>query len=319
MARAAFDPSLGCYLRDIQKYPLLTQDEEVALAERWRNYGDREAADRLVTSHLRLVANIARRYRGYGLPLSELVSEGNLGMVQAVKRFDPDRGFRLTTYAVWWVRAAIQSYVLRSWSLVKVGTTTAQRKLFFNLRGLKSQLQAIDAGDLSPEVVKKIATELAVSEAEVVGMNRRLAAPDSSLNAPISSDGDVEWLALLPDETPDQEAAAGERGELAYRRRLVQAALSRLSSRERDILFARRLKDEPSTLDELSQRHAVSRERIRQIEGGAIDKLQRAVRWGDGDRGALAGASRALPVIPSAVFSKNRTSPPIAIEHAPSR
>jgi RNA polymerase sigma-32 factor len=278
VARAAFDLRLGRYLREIQKYPLLTPEEEVMLAERWRKYGDQEAANRLVTSHLRLVANIAMGYRGYGLPLAELISEGNFGMLQAVKRFDPDRGFRLATYAVWWVRAAIHEYILRSCSLVKMGTTAAQKKLFFNLRRLKIQLQAIDERDLSPEIVKKIATELAVPEAEVISMNHRLAEPDHSLNAPISSEGEGEWLALLPDDTPDQEAVIGERAELEHRRRLVHVALSNLSPRERDILFARRLKEKPSTLDELGRHYAVSCERIRQIEGRAIDKLRRAVR-----------------------------------------
>ena len=276
MAQAAFDLRLGRYLRDIQKYPLLTADEESILARRWREYGEQDAADRLVTSHLRLVARIAIGYRGYGLPLSELISEGTLGMLQAVKRFDPDRGFRLATYAIWWVRSAIHEYILRSWSLVKMGTTAAQKKLFFNLRRLKAQLNAIDDGDLSPELVKKIATGLSVPEAEVVSMNHRLAAPDHSLNAPISSEG--EWLLLLPDDTPDQETVIGERAELQYRRRLVHGALSQLSSRERDILFARRLKDRRSTLDELGRRYAVSCERIRQIEGRAIDKLRLAVR-----------------------------------------
>lgn len=282
VARAVFDLRLGRYLRDIQKYPLLTPEEESTLAKRWRKYGEQEAADRLVTSHLRLVAKIAIGYRGYGLPLAELISEGNLGMLQAVKRFDPDRGFRLATYAIWWVRAAIHEYILRSWSLVKMGTTAAQKKLFFNLRRLKAQLHAIDEGDLSPEIVKKIATKLAVPEADVVSMNHRLAAPDHSLNAPISNGG--EWLPLLADDTPDQEAVIGERAELQHRRRLVHVALSQLSPRERDILFARRLNDKPSTLDELGQRYAVSCERIRQIEGRAIDKLRRAVRAARGTR-----------------------------------
>jgi RNA polymerase sigma-32 factor len=297
-ARAAFDPTLGRYLRDIHKYPLVTREEEVSFAKRWREYGDQEAADRLVTSHLRLVAAIAIGYRGYGLPLAELVAEGNLGMLQAVKRFDPDRGFRLATYAVAWVRAAIHEYILRSWSLVKMGTTAAQKKLFFNLRRLKIQLHAIDGGDLSPELVKKIATELAVPEAEVVSMNRRLAEPDHSLNVPLF--GEAAWLALLPDDAPNQEAVIGERTELQHRRRLLDAALSHLSSRECDILFARRLKDTPSTLDELGRHYAVSCERIRQIERRAVEKLQRAVTT-------------------SAAFRKNRTSPSIAIEHAPSR
>jgi len=268
--------NLTRYLQEIRKFPMLEPEEEYMLAKRWKEAEDPEAAHRLVTSHLRLVAKIAMGYRGYGLPLSELISEGTLGMLQAVKRFDPDRGFRLATYAIWWVRSAIHEYILRSWSLVKMGTTAAQKKLFFNLRRLKAQLNAIDDGDLSPELVKKIATELSVPEAEVVSMNHRLAAPDHSLNAPISSEG--EWLLLLPDDTPDQETVIGERAELQYRRRLVHGALSQLSSRERDILFARRLKDRRSTLDELGRRYAVSCERIRQIEGRAIDKLRLAVR-----------------------------------------
>jgi RNA polymerase sigma-32 factor len=273
MVPTAFDSRLSRYLRDIQKYPLMTAEEEVMLAKRWRLHGDQAAADRLVTSHLRLVAKIARGYRGYGLPLAELISEGNFGMLQAVKRFDPDRGFRLATYAIWWVRAAIQEYILRSWSLVKIGTTAAQKKLFFNLGKLKTRLQALDERDLSPENAKKIATELAVAEADVVSMNHRLAEPDHSLNGRQS-----EWLALLPDETPDQEAVIGERAELKHRRRLVHAALAHLNERERDILFARRLHDEPPTLDELGRRYTLSCERIRQIELGAIDKLRRAVR-----------------------------------------
>jgi RNA polymerase sigma-32 factor len=277
MARTAFDPSLNRYLHDIRKYPVMTPEEEVMLAKRWRKHGDQRAADRLVTSHLRLVAKIARNYRGYGFPLAELISEGNLGMMQAVKRFDPDRGFRLATYAVWWVRAAIHEYVVRSWSLVKIGTTAAQRKLFFNLRRLKSQLRAIDDGDLSPENARWIATDLVVPEAEVVSMNRRLAQPDHSLNARVAGESEEEWLALLPDNAPDQEAVISERAELEHRRRLIHLGLSHLADRERDILFARWFTDKPSTFDELSRRHAVSRERIRQIELRAIDKLRRAV------------------------------------------
>jgi RNA polymerase sigma-32 factor len=273
MIPAAFDSRLGRYLRDIQKYPLMTAEEEVRLAKRWRTHGDQAAADRLVTSHLRLVAKIARGYRGYGLPLADLISEGNFGMLQAVKRFDPDRGFRLATYAVWWVRAAIQEYILRSWSLVKIGTTAAQKKLFFNLGRLKTQLQAVDERNLSPENAKKIATELAVAEAEVISMNDRMAEPDHSLNTRQS-----EWLAMLPDDAPDQEAVIGERAELDLRRGLFRTALSHLNPRERDILFARRLQDQPSTLDDLGRRYALSCERIRQIEMRAIDKLRRAVR-----------------------------------------
>jgi RNA polymerase sigma-32 factor len=277
MARAALDHRLGRYLHDIQKYPLLTHEEEATLATRWRNHGDQKAADRLVTSHLRLVAKIAMGYCGYGLPLGELISEGNLGMLQAVKRFDPDRGCRLATYAIWWVRAEIQKYILRSWSLVKMGTTVAQKKLFFNLRRFKARLHAIDEGDLSPEIVKSIAAELVVPEVEVVSMNQRLAATDCSLSAETSIGG--EWLSLLPDDTPNQEAVLGGRAELQHRRRLVDVALSQLSPRERDILFTRRLNDRPWALDELGRRYAISCEWIRQIlRGHAIEKLRRAVR-----------------------------------------
>src|SRR5207302_9845127 len=212
--------NLTRYLQEIRKFPMLEPEQEYMLAKRWKEHEDPQAAHRLVTSHLRLVAKIAMGYRGYGLPLSELISEGNVGMMQAVKRFDPDRGFRLATYAICWVRAAIQEYILRSWSLVKMGTTDAQKKLFFNLRRLKIQLRAIDEGDLSLEMVRTIAAELAVPEAEVVSMNRRLAQPDHSLNVPISDEGEAEWLALLPDDTPDQEAVIGERAELEHRRRL---------------------------------------------------------------------------------------------------
>src|SRR5713101_4680613 len=273
--------NLGRYLREIRKFPMLAPEEEYMLAKRWREHEDPDAAHRLVTSHLRLVAKIAMGYRGYGLPLSELISEGNVGMMQAVKRFDPDRGFRLATYAMWWIRAAIQEYILHSWSLVKMGTTAAQKKLFFNLRKLKGQLQAIDEGDLSPENVKKIATELDVPEGEVIEMNRRLSGADNSLNAlmgGVGADGEAEWLDMLPDEGPNQETIVAERDELQQRRVLLDVALKKLNPRERDIIFERRLKDEPSTLEELSHRYAVSRERIRQIEVRAFEKLQRAMR-----------------------------------------
>src|SRR5690242_6153884 len=231
--------NLSRYLQEIRKFPMLTADEEYMLAKRWKAHEDPEAAQRLVTSHLRLVAKIAMGYRGYGLPLSELISEGNVGMMQAVKRFDPDRGFRLATYAMWWIRAAIQEYILHSWSLVKMGTTAAQKKLFFNLRKLKGQLQAIDEGDLAPETVKKIATELQVPEADVVSMNRRLAAPDHSLNAPLRQDGEGEWQDWLVDDSSDQEADLGERQELGLRRDLLRGAMSHLTERERDILIER--------------------------------------------------------------------------------
>src|SRR6266852_8852330 len=273
--------NLGRYLREIRKFPMLAPEEEYMLAKRWREHEDPDAAHRLVTSHLRLVAKIAMGYRGYGLPLSELISEGNVGMMQAVKRFDPDRGFRLATYAMWWIRAAIQEYILHSWSLVKMGTTAAQKKLFFNLRKLKGQMAELDQGDLPPEAVTKIATELDVPEGEVIEMNRRLSGADNSLNAlmgGVGADSEAEWLDMLPDEGPNQETIVAERDELQQRRVLLDVALKKLNPRERDIIFERRLKDEPSTLEELSHRYAVSRERIRQIEVRAFEKLQRAMR-----------------------------------------
>jgi RNA polymerase sigma-32 factor len=281
--------NLSRYLQEIRRFPMLAPEEEYMLAKRWREHADPEAAHRLVTSHLRLVAKIAMGYRGYGLPVSELISEGNVGMMQAVKRFDPDRGFRLATYAMWWIRASIQEYILHSWSLVKMGTTAAQKKLFFNLRKLKGQLQAIDDGDLSPEHVSKIATELGVPEVDVVNMNRRLAAPDHSLNAPLRSggEGEGEWQDWLVDDEPDQETDLGERQELGLRRDLLQQAMSHLTDRERDILAERRLRDEPVTLEDLSQRYGISRERVRQIEVRAFEKLQRAIRAAASDRRLL--------------------------------
>jgi RNA polymerase sigma-32 factor len=285
----ARDGSLAHYLQEIRKFPMLDPGEEYMLAKRWHEHDDPEAAHRLVTSHLRLVAKIAMGYRGYGLPLAELISEGNVGMMQAVKKFDPDRGFRLATYAMWWIRAAIQEYVLHSWSLVKMGTTAAQKKLFFNLRRLKGQLQAIDEGDLSPENVKKIAKELEVPEADVVSMNRRLASADHSLNAPLRAEGEGEWQDWLVDETDDQETRLGERQELGLRRDLLRDALSHLNERERDILAARRLSDNPATLEDLSQRYGISRERVRQIEVRAFDKLQRTIKSAALDRKLLAG------------------------------
>ena len=270
--------SLTRYLQEIRKFPMLEPEEEYMLAKRWKEREDSEAAHRLVTSHLRLVAKIAMGYRGYGLPLSELISEGNVGMMQAVKRFDPDRGFRLATYAMWWIRAAIQEYILHSWSLVKMGTTAAQKKLFFNLRRLKGQLQAIEDGDLSPENVEKIAHELDVPEADVVSMNRRLAAPDHSLNAPLRSDSEGEWQDWLVDETDSQETMLGERQELGLRRDLLEKALTHLNERERHILGERRLKDSPTTLEDLSQQYGISRERVRQIAVRAFEKLQKAIK-----------------------------------------
>jgi RNA polymerase sigma-32 factor len=279
--------NLARYLQEIRKFPMLQPEEEYMLAKRWREHADPEAAHRLVTSHLRLVAKIATGYRGYGLPLSELISEGNVGMMQAVKRFDPERGFRLATYAMWWIRAAIQEYILHSWSLVKMGTTAAQKKLFFNLRRLKGQLQAIEDGDLSPEHVAKIATELGVPEADVVSMNRRLAAPDHSLNAPLRSDGEGEWQDWLVDEVEDQETSLGDRQELGLRRDLLRSAMTQLTPRERDILLERRLRDEPTTLEDLSQRYNISRERVRQIEVRAFEKLQKAIKAAALDRRLL--------------------------------
>ena len=281
MARAAFDDSLALYLRQIQKFPLLTPDEEYRLAKRWREHGDLDAVQRLVTSHLRLVVKVAMLYRGYGRPISELVSEGSIGMLQAVKRFDPDRGFRLATYAVWWIRAAIMEYILQSYSLVKMGTTAAQRKLFFNLRKLKGRLQAMDDGDLSPETINKIAAELGVPEADVVSMNQRLAGPDYSLNTPpdrTDAEGADEWLTMLADEAPDQETVVAECAERRQRRQLVRGALNRLDPRERDIILERNFKDKPTTLVELSERYALSPERVRQIEGRALEKMRRTVR-----------------------------------------
>jgi RNA polymerase sigma-32 factor len=274
----ASEGNLARYLQEIRKFPMLELEEEYMLAKRWREHADPEAAHRLVTSHLRLVAKIAMGYRGYGLPLSELISEGNVGMMQAVKRYDPERGFRLATYAMWWIRASIQEYILHSWSLVKMGTTAAQKKLFFNLRKLKGQIQAIEEGDLTPEHVRKIAHELDVPEADVVSMNRRLASPDHSLNAPLKGDGEGEWQDWLVDETDNQETSLSERQELGLRRDLLRAAMTHLTDRERDILVERRLKDEPTTLEDLSQRYGISRERVRQIEVRAFDKLQRAIK-----------------------------------------
>jgi RNA polymerase sigma-32 factor len=270
--------NLTRYLQEIRKFPMLEPEEEYMLAKRWKEQEDPAAAHRLVTSHLRLVAKIAMGYRGYGLPLSELISEGNVGMMQAVKRFDPDRGFRLATYAMWWIRAAIQEYILHSWSLVKMGTTAAQKKLFFNLRKLKGQLQAMEEGDLSPENLKKIATELDVPEADVISMNRRLASPDHSLNAPLRSDSEGEWQDWLVDESESQETKLGERQELGLRRDLLEKAMTHLNDRERHILTERRLKENPTTLEDLSQQYGISRERVRQIEVRAFEKLQKAIK-----------------------------------------
>jgi RNA polymerase sigma-32 factor len=272
------EKSLTRYLQRIRRFPMLEADEEFRLARRWRDYEDPEAAERMITSHLRLVAKIAMGYRGYGLPLGELISEGNVGMMQAIRRFDPDRGFRLATYAMWWIRAAIQEYILHSWSLVKIGTTAAQKKLFFNLRKVKGQIQAIEEGDLRPDNVAIIAERLDVPETEVINMNRRLTGPDQSLNAPLRIDGDGEWQDWLVENSEDQEYMLAARQELGNRRRLLASAMTVLSDRERDILAERRLKEAPATLQDLSERYGISRERVRQIEVRAFEKLQKSVK-----------------------------------------
>ena len=269
--------SLSRYVEESKRYPILAPDVEHELAVAWRVRGHAGALEKLVGSHLRLVIKIARGFAGYGLPLTDLVAEGNVGLMQAAQKFDPERGFRFATYATWWIRAAIQEYILHSWSLVKMGTTAAQKKLFFNLRRLKSRMEELEQGDLSPAAVAFIAAELDVPEGEVVEMNRRLASSDSSLDATMSSDGETNWLELLADDRPNQEITIADANELALRRRLVGQALERLDDRERLILFERRLKDEPSTLEALSQQFSVSRERVRQIEVRAFEKLQKAV------------------------------------------
>ena len=278
MIPIAPEGNLSRYLQEIRKFPMLAPEEELNLAKRWRDSQDEGAAHKLVTSHLRLVAKIAMGYRGYGLPVGELISEGNVGMMQAVKRFDPDRGFRLATYAMWWIRAAIQEYILHSWSLVKMGTTAAQKKLFFNLRRLKGQMAALEEGDLKPEQVEKIARVLQVPEQDVVSMNRRLASPDNSLNAPIRADSEGEWQDWLVDDSESQESELAEREDMSNRRDLLNGALSTLNDRERHILIERRLKDEPTTLEELSQQYNISRERVRQIEVRAFEKLQKNMK-----------------------------------------
>jgi RNA polymerase sigma-32 factor len=267
------------YLEEIRQFPMLEPQEEYMLAKSWREHGDRDAAHKLVTSHLRLVARIAMGYRGYGLPVGEVISEGNVGLMQAVKRFEPDKGFRLATYAMWWIRAAIQEYILRSWSLVKMGTTAAQKKLFFNLRKIKGQLKALEEGDLRPDQVKQIATRLGVSEEDVISMNRRLAG-DSSLNAPVRNDAESgEWMDWLVDDTAtDQETALAESEEKEQRHGMLQDALKTLNERERRVFEARRLAEDPLTLEQLSTEFGVSRERIRQIEVRAFEKVQKAVQ-----------------------------------------
>jgi len=270
--------NLQRYLDSIRAFPMLTQDQEYMFAKSYHDHDDVEAAHKMVTSHLRLVAKIAMGYRGYGLPLSELISEGNIGLMQAVKRFDPERGFRLATYAMWWIRASIQEYILHSWSLVKIGTTASQKKLFFNLRKLKGRLQAINDGDMTPETVKKISEELNVPENDVVSMNQRMAGGDHSLNAPLRADSEGEWMDWLEDDSDSQETVVAEADEMGKRSALLQSAMKTLNERERFILSERRLKDDPSTLEELSQVYSISRERVRQIEVRAFEKLQKAIR-----------------------------------------
>jgi RNA polymerase sigma-32 factor len=279
---------LARYLEEIRRFPMLEPNEEFMLAKRWQEHADQEAAHKLVTSHLRLVARIAMGYRGYGLPIGEVISEGNVGLMQAVKRFEPDRGFRLATYAMWWIRASIQEYILRSWSLVKMGTTAAQKKLFFNLRRVKGQIQALEDGDLRPDQVKLIAKRLGVAEEDVVSMNRRLSG-DTSLNAPLRADADSgEWQDWLVDEDPNQEEQLAESEELSHRRGYLANALGTLNERERRIFEARRLTDEPATLEDLSAEFGVSRERIRQIEVRAFEKVQKAVKSSAREHGTAA-------------------------------
>ena len=283
---------LNRYMQEIRKFPLLEPEEEYMLAKRWVEEQDTEAAHRMVTSHLRLAAKIAMGYRGYGLPQAEVISEANVGLMQAVKRFDPERGFRLATYAMWWIRASIQEYILRSWSLVKLGTTSAQKKLFFNLRKAKARIGALEDGDLRPEVVKKIATDLGVTEDEVISMNRRMAGSDASLNATVGSEGEgtMQWQDWLEDEDADQAGAYEEQDELKARRELLGLAMDVLNERERDILTQRRLNEETITLEDLSAQYDVSRERIRQIEVRAFEKLQKRMRDLAQEKGMLASA-----------------------------
>ena len=273
------EQGLNSYLQEIRKFPMLEKQEEFMLAKRWAEHGDTEAAEKMVTSHLRLVAKIAMGYRGYGLPIGEVISEGNVGLMQAVKKFDPDRGFRLSTYAMWWIRAAIQEYVLRSWSLVKMGTTAAQKKLFFNLRRMKGEMKAIEDGDLKPEHLSKIATTLGVKEKEVISMNRRmLGGGDASLNVQIGAeDGSTQWQDWLEDDSESQESTLADTQEHDARMDLLQDAMADLNDRERDIFMKRRLSEQTITLEELAKVYGVSRERIRQIEARAFEKIQKAM------------------------------------------
>ncbi|HYI63899.1 MAG TPA: RNA polymerase sigma factor RpoH [Allosphingosinicella sp.] len=285
------EAGLNRYLSEIKKFPILTPEEEYMLAKRWTEHQDTDAAARLVNSHLRLVAKIAMGYRGYGLPLAELISEGNIGLMQGVKKFEPERGFRLATYAMWWIRASIQEFILRSWSLVKMGTTAAQKKLFFNLRRMKNRIEAFEEGDLKPEDVTKIATDLGVSEEDVVSMNRRMAmGGDTSLNVPLRDDSEGSWQDFLVDSEPLQDERVAEAEETRIRHDLLVEAMESLNDRERHILTERRLTDEPKTLEELSQVYDVSRERIRQIEVRAFEKLQKALMNLAGERRLLSAA-----------------------------
>ena len=282
------DASLNRYLSEIRKFPLLAPEQEFMLAKAYQQHEDPAAAAQLVSSHLRLVAKIAMGYRGYGLPVSELISEGNIGLMQGVKKFDPDRGFRLATYAMWWIKASMQEFILRSWSLVKIGTTAAQKKLFFNLRRMKSQLQAFEDGDLNQETLTKIATDLGVAEKEVIDMNRRMAmGGDTSLNVPMREDGDGQWQDWLVDNEPLQDERVAEAQEADVRHAMLAEAMDGLNDREKHIRMERRLVDEPKTLEELSQRYSVSRERVRQIEVRAFEKLQKAMLRIAGDKRML--------------------------------
>ena len=269
--------SLSLYLQEIKKFPILTAEEEFMLAKKYKEHGDTDAAHKLVTSHLRLVAKIAMGYRGYGLPVTDLISEGNVGIMQAVKKFDPEKGFRLATYAMWWIRAQIQEYVLHSWSLVKIGTTAAQKKLFFNLRKLKNQLTSIDSGNLSPENVREIATRLDVKEAEVIDMNNRLYGGDQSLNVKVSNEAETEWQDMLVDQNEIQGEILEKKNEMSYRKKIFKKALEVLNEREKEILTLRKLRDKPLKLEELSIKFNISRERVRQIQEKALEKLQKEV------------------------------------------
>jgi len=294
-ALASGEGGLNRYLQEIRQFPMLQPEEEFMLAKRWREHGDSVAAHKLITSHLRLVAKIAMGYRGYGLPIGEVISEGNVGLMQAVKKFEPDKGFRLATYAMWWIKASIQEFVLRSWSLVKMGTTASQKKLFFNLRRLKGQIQALEEGDLKPDHVKKIAKRLGVSEDDVVSMNRRLAG-DASLNAQIRADSEGEWQDWLVDDSDSQETVMVRNEETEVRHKLLGEAMTKLTDRERRVFEARRLQEEPMTLEDLSQEFGVSRERIRQIEVRAFEKVQKAVK----NAAQRTMAPRMIPTAPAA-------------------